>query len=187
MSNIIFLFGPSCSGKSTLGKALQMSLGTQWTYIDRDDLIEGGECTDLTADAALDKRIQSIGKCVIVDAQIPWRAKRKNELKFLILPPLKIILERDAARTTLLNRPVKQANYAKEYVIETHQQLSQLEKGDFDGCFDSSVVSVQSEIATIKSFLSPAPASRLELNYKLLAVVGLAFCIIYVALSKVPS
>src|ERR1700722_7641570 len=98
MNNIIYLFGASCSGKSTLGKALQNSLGNQWTYIDRDDLIEQGLCSDSTANAALEEKVQSIKNRVIIDAQIPWRKKRKDELYFLVLPPLKTLLERDATR-----------------------------------------------------------------------------------------
>lgn len=81
-ARVIFLFGASCSGKSTLGKALQKSLGSAWTYIDRDDLIEQGECTDLTANEALDKRIESSKSRVIIDAQTPWRTKRKGRVIF---------------------------------------------------------------------------------------------------------
>lgn len=89
MNNIIFLFGPSCSGKSTLAKALHNHFGNEWTYIDRDDLIEQNLCTDLTADATLEERIRSIKNKVIIDAQIPWRKKREGEFYFRVLPPSK--------------------------------------------------------------------------------------------------
>lgn len=153
MINVVYLFGASCSGKSTLGKALQKSLGSQWTYIDRDDLIEQNVCTDLTANTVLEERIQSIKSHIIIDAQIPWRKKRLNELYILVLPPLAKLLERDAVRTINLKRSEKNAYYAREYVIETYNILNGMKKTDFDHCFDSSQISVQDEINTIKTLL----------------------------------
>jgi Chloramphenicol phosphotransferase-like protein len=153
MNNIIYLFGASCSGKSTLGNALQNSLGSQWTYVDRDDLIEQGLCSDSTANTALEEKVQSIKNRVIIDAQIPWRKKREGELYFLVLPPLKTLLERDTARTEQLKRTEKCAYDAKKYVIKTHQILNQIEKIEFNYCFDSSQVSVQDEVNTVTTFI----------------------------------
>ncbi len=151
-TTLIYLFGASCSGKSTLGKALFSTLGTHWTYIDRDDLIEQGVCSDSTANATLEKRIELIKDRVIIDAQIPWRKKNLGELYFLVLPPLQTLLERDAKRTSQLQRTKIQAQYAREYVIETHQQLEQIDKAEFDYCFDSSKLSVQDEVKIIQTF-----------------------------------
>ncbi|MBA3817059.1 MAG: hypothetical protein H0X29_11190 [Parachlamydiaceae bacterium] len=178
MDNIIYLFGASCSGKSTLGKALQNSLGSGWTYIDRDILIEHGLCTDLTANSALDKKVYVIATRVIVDAQIPWRKKRDGELYFLVLPPLKVLLERDSARTVLLKRTEKQAYYANEYVRETYESLDRMEKTEFDYCFDSSQISVQDEVNIIKGFLTHSPQSDIEVKYKCITIAGLAFSLI---------
>jgi len=153
MSNIIFVFGPSCGGKSTLGKALQKNLGDGWTYIDRDDLVEQGISTDATADQTLDQRIRSIKDKIIIDAQIPWREKKKGEFYFMVLPPLGVLLERDAKRTIKLQRPEKRAYYAREYVVKTYNTLSKMEKKNFDHCFDSSRESVADEIKTVKTVL----------------------------------
>ena len=78
----IFLFGPSCSGKSTLGKGLQKSFGDPWSYLDRDDLIEQSGCNDAEADALLDKKIESLKDKIIIDAQIPWREKKQESFTF---------------------------------------------------------------------------------------------------------
>jgi Chloramphenicol phosphotransferase-like protein len=149
MSGIIFLFGPSCSGKSTLGNALQNSLGNGWTYIDRDELIEQNICTDSTADKTLEERIQLIRNKIIIDAQIPWREKRNGEFYFMVLPPLEVLLKRDTNRTEKLQRTEKQAHYAQEYVIETFKILSSLDTRDFNYCFDSSRVSGEEEVGEI--------------------------------------
>lgn len=177
--NCVYLFGPSCSGKSTLGKALQHTLGDQWTYIDRDDLIEQSLCSESTADAFLDERIQLIKNKIIIDTQIPWREKRKGELYFLVLPPLKILLERDEARTLQLQRTARRAYYAKEYVKKTHHILDKRDKTEFDYCFDSSQVSVEDEIKVIKNCLcQPKPVTRVKFLH--IAIAGLAFSVICV-------
>lgn len=151
MCNVIFIFGPSCSGKSTLAKALQKSLGREWTYIDRDDLIEQKLCTESAADIALDDRIQTIKKNIIIDAQVPWRGKQESEFYFLVLPPLEVLLERDAARTLKLQRPIERAHFAREYVIKTYNTLNNWNKNSFDHCFDSSHESLSDEVAKVRS------------------------------------
>lgn len=153
MSNIIFIFGPSCSGKSTLGHALQKNLGSEWAYIDRDELIEQNACTESTADRTLEERIQSINGKMIIDAQIPWREKQKDELYFMVLPPLEVLLKRDAERTKKLQRPEKQACNAREYVLETYNILSKMKRENFDHCFDSSRESVMDEISRVRTLI----------------------------------
>jgi adenylate kinase family enzyme len=151
---MIFLFGPSCSGKSTLGESLQDSLGSEWTYIDRDHLIEQNVCTDQAADKTLEERIQSIQKKIIIDAQIPWREKREGEFYFMLLPPLKVLFERDAERTIKLQRSPKLAQDAREYVLETYNTLSGLDKKSFSCCLDSSRESISDEVNKIKSIVT---------------------------------
>jgi hypothetical protein len=191
MNNVIFLFGASCSGKSTLGKELQNQLGSHWTYLDRDDLIEQNLCTDATADATLEERIQSIKHHMIIDAQIPWRPKREGELYILIFPPLEILLDRDAERSALRKRPLKRAQYAREYVIKTHETLNKLEKSDFDCCFDSSQVSVQDEIDTITSMSMVShhsiPPIYSHVKYTAFAIASVAIgviCLYFLRASK---
>lgn len=153
MTQSIFIFGPSCSGKSTLGKALQKSLGPSWTYIDRDHLIENEGCAEADADTALEKRVQEIGQRVIVDAQIPWREKKQDEIYCLLLPPLPALLERDAQRTKILMRPEKRARWARQYVIDTHETLSKADKSSFSLCIDS-YIPLSAEIAAVGKILS---------------------------------
>lgn len=176
MTNVIFIFGPSCSGKSTLGKALQYSLGREWTYLDRDDLIEQHLCTESNANKTLDEKIRSLEKKIIVDAQIPWRKKRSDELYFMVLPPLKILLERDQARTIKLQRTDKRAHYAHQYVIETFNTLSNLDKTIFNHCFDSSQESIPDEVSVIKSIINCD--RHVYINYFYLAVAGFSLSII---------
>ncbi len=183
MNHTIFLFGASCSGKSTVGKALQHRLGNDWTYIDRDELIESELATDSTANALLDEKIQRIGKHSIIDAQIPWREKKAGELYFLILPPLSILLERDAVRNLRLKRSIIRAYYAKQYVIETYQKLATMEKKEFTYSFKSSEISVQDQVNLIKTFLNcrdSSQSSHLHNKYKWLVVAMLACSLVYI-------
>lgn len=151
---IVYVFGASCSGKSTLGRALKENLGSEWIYIDRDDLIDGGVCSESAADSFLEGKVRSIKHKVIIDAQIPWREKREGELYFLVLPPLEILLERDALRTIRLQRPEIRAYQARQYVIKTFQILDKMDKKIFDYCFDSSQTVVEDEVSMIKTFIS---------------------------------
>ncbi|MDP1607999.1 MAG: hypothetical protein Q8L98_01650 [Chlamydiales bacterium] len=153
MNGIIYIFGPSCSGKSTLGKALQKHLGGQWTYLDRDQLIEDGLCVESGADKTLEERIQAIGNRIIIDTQIPWRDKNPDDVYCLLPPPLKTLLERDALRTERLKRPEPRASYAKQYVIDTHETLSAIAQEKFDICVDSSLVSTKETALKISQFL----------------------------------
>ncbi len=176
MSNIIFLFGPSCSGKSTLGQALQKDLGGDWIYIDRDDLIEQNVCSESTADRTLEQRIQSIKGKIIIDTQIPWREKQKGEFYFMVLPPLEILLKRDAERTVKLQRPERQAYYAREYVLETYNTLSKMNKENFDHYFGASRESVMDEIDTVKTIIKYNHSSYIK--YFCFTLAGVAFSIV---------
>lgn len=178
MSDIIFLFGPSCSGKSTLGKALQNTLGCEWTYVDRDDLIEQHACTDATADKTLEERIESIKNKIIIDAQIPWRERRKGEFYFLVLPPLEVLLKRDAERTTRLQRPTKKAYYARQYVLETYKILNSMDRKGFSCCFDSSRETVADEISMVKDVIKYH--SIFYVKYFYFSILGFAFSVICV-------
>jgi len=148
----IFIFGSSCSGKSTLAKMLGSKLDS-YVYLDRDILVQEEGIAEEKADAELDLRVSNLGKYVIVDAQIPWRDKKQNEVYILVLPPLETVLERDAQRTILLKRPEQKAFWARSFVEQTHQQLSQQNKMVFDLHFDSSKVAVDDEAQAVMDFL----------------------------------
>lgn len=95
MAGIIYLFGPSCSGKSTLGKALEESLGMKWSYVDCDRLIEQGICTEPNANQTIDKIVNEAKEKLVIDAQIPWREKkRKRSLPTTASPSGNIIAAR---------------------------------------------------------------------------------------------
>ena len=180
MINVIYVFGPSCSGKSTLGKALQKSLGNRWTYLDRDELIEQGICTEHRANAVLDQKISLLKSRVIIDAQIPWRERRSGERYFLVLPPLKVLLERDEYRTIRLHRPKERAMAAKKYVIETHEILSKMDKKDFDEFFDSSQFSVLEEIRRIESYIFTSEATSHYYKILCLGIGGMLLALVCV-------
>lgn len=171
--SVIFLFGPSCAGKSTLGKALAQSLGREWHYIDRDELIEQRVCREEGANVELDARIFALREKIIIDAQIPWRQKQREERYFLILPPLSILLERDGERTRELSRDQLTARAARRYVCETHATLSSMKPClGFDECFDSSKMSVEQEVESIKTHI-PQPDEFFGSTIKCLLVAGL--------------
>src|SRR5690348_3871970 len=119
LASIVFIFGPSCGGKSTLSKALVQQLGPSWAYLDRDQLIEDDLCIEEKADQMIEESIltfQSKDQRVVVDAQIPWRAPKEDELYVLVYAPLPELLVRDSKRTVQLHRSPKRACYARAYI-----------------------------------------------------------------------
>lgn len=160
LASIIFVFGPSCGGKSTLSKALVQELGPSWSYLDRDDLIENNFCTDEKADDLIEKSILSFqekNRHLVIDAQIPWRDPRKeNELYLLVYAPLSELLLRDAKRTTLLQRPEKRAYYARLYVEETFAKVFEIPSNlgfHYDLVLDSSQSPINDEIQEVLKLL----------------------------------
>jgi len=149
LTSTLFVFGPSCGGKSTLSKALVQQLGPTWTYLDRDRLIENGLCIEEKADEMIDERIlsfQSKNQNVIVDAQIPWRAqKNKDELYVLVYAPLPELLARDAQRTVRLGRSPQRAHYARLYVEKTFTEVFKAPLS-LDFCYDLVLDSSQDSI-----------------------------------------
>lgn len=151
MQTTLFIFGPSCAGKSTLSLQLQNTLDGDWTYLDRDDLVENQICEEEDADSTIDHTIQSAQTNLIIDAQTPWRKKQKGEYYFMVLPPLEVLLERDRLRSELYQRPEKRTMRARKFVEKTHSILSRLDRKDFHLCFDPSQLSLEQEVAMIIS------------------------------------
>ncbi|MCP5504076.1 MAG: hypothetical protein H7A41_02870 [Chlamydiales bacterium] len=148
----IFIFGASCSGKSTLSAALHETLGSDWTYLDRDDLIDKEGFKEEAVDTEIERRITEKSYCII-DAQTPWRERKEGELYFRISPPLDVLLHRDALRTKQLKRTQIKAKWAREFVIETHTNLAKFGDNYFDCSFDSSSKTVEEEISQISKML----------------------------------
>ena len=160
LASILFIFGPSCGGKSTLAKALVQQLGPPWIYLDRDQLIEDGLCMEEKADEMIEECIdlsQLKDQHVIVDAQIPWRApKKENELYILVYAPLSELLARDTKRTAILNRSPKRAYFARLYVEETFIEVFKTPARlnfYYDLAFDSSQYSIDAEIEKVLQLL----------------------------------
>ncbi len=161
LASIVFVFGPSCGGKSTLSKALVQQLGPFWTYLDRDQLIEDGLCIEEKADQMIEESIlsfQSRDQHVVVDAQIPWRAqKKKDELYVLVYAPLPELLVRDSKRTVQLHRSPKRAHYARLYVEKTFAEVFKAPARlgfYYDLVFDSSEYSIDTEIKEVLSLIA---------------------------------
>ncbi len=160
LASILFVFGPSCGGKSTLSKALVQQLGPSWTYLDRDLLIEEGLCIEEKADQLIEESIlffQSKDQHVVVDAQIPWRVQKKDELYVLVYAPLPELLIRDSKRTVQLHRSPKGAHYARLYVEDTFAEVFNTPARlgfYYDLVFDSSQYSIDDEIKEVVSLLS---------------------------------
>lgn len=154
--NVVYLFGPSCGGKSTLGLALKERLRGRWGYIDRDAVFAQAcktEAEENALNAVLEDEIQRSKTRMIIDAQKPWRAKKENELYVLVSAPLEVLLERDLERTKNWKKDVARSKYATQYVIKTQQLFESMNKDQFDYWFDSSQVSVQDEVDIVQKRL----------------------------------
>ncbi len=158
---VVFIFGPSCGGKSTLSKAIVKQLGPSWSYLDRDQLIEDGFCTEEKANDALETSLlllESKNQHVVVDAQIPWRApKFESELYVLVYAPLSELLTRDAKRTLQLQRSPQRAYYARLYVEETFAEVFKAPATfgfDYNLVFDSSQCPIETEVKEVLNLLS---------------------------------
>lgn len=152
----ILIFGPSCGGKSTLSKSLHESFGKEWSYLDRDDLVEQGHATDETVNELIEKKLREFKGHLILDIQVPWREKREDEIYILVFAPLSKLLERDLQRTLHLKRDETRAYYAKEFVIKTYGQL--IDKGgkpkfSCDGVLDSSLMPMDKEIEHVQKWV----------------------------------
>ncbi len=123
MHKAIIVFGPSCSGKSTLSRKICVRLDSGWEHIDRDDLIDDNVIgsQDLAACAAhINKRLQTTS--VVVDTNLYSQEffdqiKAHQKIAILIYNPLQKLLERDVLRTQKFNRTDQRAQRARAFVI----------------------------------------------------------------------
>lgn len=167
LASALFIFGPSCGGKSTLSKALIEQLGPSWVYLDRDLLIEDGLSTEEEADEKLDQTIaylQSNDLNVLVDTQIPWRPPRNGSKKYvLVYAPLPELIARDLHRTQKLKRSIQRAYYARLYVEETFSKVfdapSELHF-EYDAIIDSSQMQIEEEIKQVLALITASSESQ---------------------------
>jgi|GEM_PF-5532379 len=131
---VIVLFGPSCAGKSVLGKSLCAQLGISWEFVDRDDLIEQrADKADRPDQEELyflaneiNKRLHDKNANLVVDTNLYTDdfitlINTASVMRVLVYVPLNVLLERDAQRTQLLQRSAKNAYYAKQFVLNTYE------------------------------------------------------------------
>lgn len=121
------VFGPSCSGKSTLSKKIACNLGQEWLVIDRDDLIEKGSLDpyDLKSFADyINKQIKVTS--LVIDTNLyttefynSIQADRK--LRVLVYAPLARLIERDDFRNQRLQRAPDRAQRARLFVINNYR------------------------------------------------------------------
>ena len=127
MQKVIVVFGPSCSGKSTLSKNIAHSLGQEWRAVDRDDLIENGilDSDDLLAFAdSINKQAES--DCLVIDTNLYTDSffnllKADHKLRVLVYAPLVKLIERDELRNQRLQRPPERAKRARLFVINNYR------------------------------------------------------------------
>lgn len=123
MHHALIVFGPSCSGKSTLSRKLCRRFDAGWCHIDRDDLVDSGIIGehDLAGFAAfINKRLET--HSIVVDtnaySQEFFEAiKAKQKIRILVYNPLEQLLARDASRTLHLKRSEQKAKRAREFVL----------------------------------------------------------------------
>jgi shikimate kinase len=128
VSEVILLYGTSCSGKSTLANKLQQSLKQSWSILDWDNYAEEfGD--DLASELLINDLMQYLinNKRIIIDTQPCLELENTlinyNVKTILVYAPLKTLISRDDARNTLLKRPEKRRQYARAYIYETFFQL----------------------------------------------------------------
>lgn len=147
--SIFHIYGPSCSGKSSLCQALKETFQEQAIYIDRDDLLEKEKIEESEVDKEIDRRIDRLKRSyfLLIDAQIPWRQKKEEEIYIALLPPIEVLRFRNQIRNERMGRSEKRAFYALQFVEETFEKISTLPSETFDHSFDSSILSSR-EIAS---------------------------------------
>lgn len=167
LASALFIFGPSCGGKSTLSKVLIEQLDPSWVYLDRDLLIEDGLSSEEEADEKLDQTIaylQSNDLNVLVDTQIPWRPPRNGSEKYvLVYAPLPELIARDLRRTEKLKRSIQRAYYARLYVEETFSQAFEAPinlRFEYDAIIDSSQTQIEEEIEQVLALIESAPITE---------------------------
>jgi hypothetical protein len=200
VSNVIFLFGAPCSGKSTLRMALQKHLGREWTSIDQRAVIARNKLNELAANNEIDLRILFLKTKIIIEAKIPWRPKREGEFYFILSPPSEVLEKRDDLRIEKLHRPLLQAVLARDLMGITHSILSRMEEEEFDRRFDSSTMSVMQEVDAIKSviqipavenvaMISAAIKPKTHTKYLQIVVAGVVFsiaCVLFYQSQDLP-
>lgn len=122
MHRAIIVFGPSCSGKSTLSKRIARNLGHEWHVIDRDDLIESGllDSDDLRSFAVyLNEQLKK--SSLVIDTnfyndEFFTALDAGYKLRVLVYAPLARLIERDDLRNQRLQRTPERAHRARLFV-----------------------------------------------------------------------
>lgn len=130
---VVFIMGPSCSGKSTISKILQNQLSENWVLVEYDE-IEDNLQNKHDHELIFKELINIVNnhleqdKNIIIDTNFFQehalsRLLSDNVVQIYIYAPLELLLQRDAERSFKMSRNEKRAFYAKEYVIESYQHF----------------------------------------------------------------
>lgn len=115
---IIFVYGTSCAGKSTLSKSLFNHLGEEWKLIDCDEVDD----PSYSIKEALNDQWN-----VIVDTQLHAHLREEFQehetISILVFAPLSVLIERDERRNKHLHRSPLRQKYARAFIYETYEQL----------------------------------------------------------------
>lgn len=128
-SKVIFVMGPSCSGKSTIAKELLGGLTDNWVLAEYD-AIEDRVGRKTPSEDVFTLLIDTINnhldaqKSVVVDTNMFYPQKcatlRAQQVEHVfIYAPLEILLQRDAYRTKILLRGKWQADAAHSFLIKS--------------------------------------------------------------------
>lgn len=126
MEQAIIVFGPSCSGKSTLSKRIARNLGSEWRVVDRDDLIEEGRLGDYDLVGFADYiNMQTKRSPLVIDTNLYTEdffetLKLDCKLRVLVYAPFSKLLERDELRNQRLQRSPERAQRARFFVVNNY-------------------------------------------------------------------
>lgn len=130
---IVFVMGPSCSGKSTLAEALVEHLGNNWVLVSFDTLEDklgrtiGAEAIFISMIDEINALLKS-AKNVVIDTNTFYlsHCNRLSSMYInyvLMSTPLEVLFERDAIRAKRLRRAPKQAQRARDFVEKSFHRF----------------------------------------------------------------
>lgn len=142
-ADVVIVMGPSCSGKSTLAKALAGKMGKLWQMVDLDDVIEDVRMHSIDVRESINSdldylsiavnKILDTGKSVVIDTNTYQEGFEKklhatNVKKVLVYCSLPELIKRDLKRTENLKRDERKAKIAKEFVLSSFDDFFSFEQ-----------------------------------------------------------
>lgn len=132
----LIIMGASCSGKSTLARKLLERFDKNWRLVELDTIEESLKCKEsaCTDDVLIETLVHASnevvqnGENVLIDTNV-YNGKlhhiRSHSQKFILIHcPLKVLLERNKRRDTVLQRDPQRSTRATQYVVETFHRFN---------------------------------------------------------------